>query len=87
MPIRSQLGISPLDFFLGNGENLNKKIPIAFRPDDGTKLRAKFEKKYGVRGERLVASFGGNSASPEENDFDRLADFEQLTDFNNKFLS
>lgn len=77
MPIRSQLGLSPVDFFLGNGENLNKKIPISFRPDDGAKLREKFERKYGPRGERLVASFGGTSEN----------DFEALTDFNNKFLS
>ncbi|KAL0279657.1 UNVERIFIED_CONTAM: hypothetical protein PYX00_001163 [Menopon gallinae] len=52
------IGLSPWQFFIGDRAELEKVIPIVFQPDEGMKLRKKFEKKYGVRGEKLVSSFG-----------------------------
>ncbi|KAJ9596964.1 hypothetical protein L9F63_011994 [Diploptera punctata] len=51
-----QYKINPITFFT------IKKYPtqkIEFDPDEGLKNRAKFEEKYGRRGERLIASLGG----------------------------
>ena len=55
--ISSQNHITPF-MFLTNV----KKYPIQkieFDPDEGLRNRGFFEEKYGKRGERLIASFGG----------------------------
>lgn len=82
VPARCGIGITPLQFFLGTGENLDRVIPIEFGPDDGEKLRERFQKKYGFRGERLIASFGGAN---QENRFDVTND-EELSEEDQKNL-
>lgn len=49
---------------LFNPRILNYKVDIPFNPEAGKNARADFERKYGYRGEKLIADLG-NGKGPD----------------------
>lgn len=70
-------GLTPFGFLMGRSNDQPAEHPvmrfIAFKPSDGAKFRASFEKKHGPRGRDLIDSLGRGSYKTAADQKEELA--------------